>query len=600
LVKNVADDLKSFLATVAWCLSLSWKTSKFYTIIRMVADIAMPLLSITSAFIAKYLLDMLAGDLVVEDTQFTLLLLFAGLLTIALIVMISQNVAQYSQSMQDDMISREISLDMMQRTLVADLEFFDNPNYYDRLQSASQDAMAVSSILWNALSCISACVSFIGAFAVLYQSNPVYGLMMIGAAVPASIMSARYTKLLYMLSLDQVNEHRQMYYCQFLASDRAYAKDIRLFNAGARLKKRYKLIWRTLFNQKKIMTRKRFVMTGFLGILPEIVVVLIGIDIAFGVMNGINTVGDYALFTVMAGQLWGSINMFSNASLHIYDDKLKIENIKRLDAFQSRISDDSSESLTEIRSIVFDQVSFTYPGSTMSALSNISFALHKDEKIALVGLNGSGKSTLIKLLLRMYDPDSGVIRINNIDIRKYKLCDLRINFSVYFQETPNYNFTLSENFTIADHSWTDGEIKPQATEALKAVYGADILEKAQKGFNTSLTRQFDLDGMELSGGQHQKIALARTLYRKHTALILGEPSSNLDPKAEHEIFKSLKLLTKGKMTIFTSHRLSNVALADRILVLEKGKLVEDGTQDELLKNKQRYAELFKYQQEKYI
>lgn len=566
----------------------------------MVADIAMPLLSITSAFIAKYLLDMLAGDLVVEDTQFTLLLLFAGLLTIALIVMISQNVAQYSQSMQDDMISREISLDMMQRTLVADLEFFDNPNYYDRLQSASQDAMAVSSILWNALSCISACVSFIGAFAVLYQSNPVYGLMMIGAAVPASIMSARYTKLLYMLSLDQVNEHRQMYYCQFLASDRAYAKDIRLFNAGARLKKRYKLIWRTLFNQKKIMTRKRFVMTGFLGILPEIVVVLIGIDIAFGVMNGINTVGDYALFTVMAGQLWGSINMFSNASLHIYDDKLKIENIKRLDAFQSRISDDSSESLTEIRSIVFDQVSFTYPGSTMSALSNISFALHKDEKIALVGLNGSGKSTLIKLLLRMYDPDSGVIRINNIDIRKYKLCDLRINFSVYFQETPNYNFTLSENFTIADHSWTDGEIKPQATEALKAVYGADILEKAQKGFNTSLTRQFDLDGMELSGGQHQKIALARTLYRKHTALILGEPSSNLDPKAEHEIFKSLKLLTKGKMTIFTSHRLSNVALADRILVLEKGKLVEDGTQDELLKNKQRYAELFKYQQEKYI
>jgi len=162
----------------------------------------------------------------------------------------------------------------------------------------------------------------------------------------------------------------------------------------------------------------------------------------------------------------------------------------------------------------------------------------------------------------------------------------------------NYNFSLKENFTIADN--THEALDSAARRALTAAYAMDIWERATKGLDTSITRLFDPEGIELSGGQHQKLALARALYRKHTALILDEPSSNLDPKAEHEIFKALVNITNGKMTIFTSHRLSNVALADRILVLEKGRLVEDGTQEELLINRHRYAELFAYQQEKYI
>jgi len=206
--------------------------------------------------------------------------------------------------------------------------------------------------------------------------------------------------------------------------------------------------------------------------------------------------------------------------------------------------------------------------------------------------------------LRMYEPDAGVIYINDIDIKEYSLSALRRNFSVYFQDMCNYNFTLRENFTIAhspdyDDNAKHADINAQAISALKATYAYDILMKSPKGLDTSITRQFDVNGIELSGGQHQKIVLARALYREHTALILDEPSSNLDPKAEHELFKNLKTLTEGKMTIFTSHRLSNVSLADRILVLEKGRLIEDGTQEQLLKNKHRYAELYNYQRKKY-
>ena len=598
-MRNIEKGLHSFLSTVAWCLSFSWKSSKLYTILRIAADIVTPLLTIITAFVIKHLIDLLAGDWAVEDTQRTLLLLFAGLLVIALVRLISQKVTEYSQAMQDDILNGKISLEMMRRALSADLEFFDNPAYYDKLQVATRDSMAVPHILWNALSCISSSVSFTGAFIVLYQANPLYGVVMMAAAIPASIAAAKYTKLLYILSLEQINEHRQMYYCQYVASEKAFAQDMRLFGAGGRLRKRYRRIWSALFIKRRGMTRKRSILTGLLECLPEAVVIFIGVEIAFGVLEGRNTVGDYALFTGLAGQLWASISMFSQSSLQIYDNKLKIENIKQLDTFQNRVIDTGTKNLSQVQSITFETVSFTYPGAPVQALSEISFSLHKDEKVVLVGLNGSGKSTLIKLLLRMYEPDTGVIRINGLDIKEYKLHELRANFSVYFQEMQNYHFSLRENFSIADEGEADAKIDSLVKKAISAAYGDDILEKAKAGLDTSLTRQFDLDGIELSGGQHQKLALARTLYRKHTALILDEPSSNLDPKAEHEIFKALKSLTDGKMTIFTSHRLSNVTLADRILVLEKGRLVEDGTQEELLKNKQRYAELFQLQQEKY-
>ncbi|MCL2217146.1 MAG: ABC transporter ATP-binding protein/permease [Defluviitaleaceae bacterium] len=602
MMRDFIRTLPGFWATIRWCLALSWRSSKLYTIIRIVSDIITPLLTILAAFVGKHMIDLLSGApdapawLPQEQTA-ALLTLFTLLFSIAMVRVVSQKAVQYSQTMQTEMINGEIALNMMKRSLDADIEFFDNPTYYDRLQSASQDSMAVSHIVWSVLSCVSAAVSFIGAFAVLYSANPLYGLAMMVSAAPSSIAAAKYTKLLYILSLEQVNEHRQMYYAQHLASVKEYAQDMRLFGAGEWLRARYRGRWTQLFTKRRGMTRRRSVSTGLLACLPEVVVVFIGVDIAFGVLGGYNTVGDYALFTGLAGQLWMSISLFSSAALQIYDNRLKIENIKKLDDFTNRVADTGTLDLTRVESIAFEGVSFTYPAASVLALQDITFALHKKEKLVLVGLNGSGKSTLVKLLLRMYDPDVGMISVNGIDIREYKLAELRKNFSVYFQDMLNYNFTLRENFTIADDGQNDADAG--AHRALLAAYCGDILAKASRGLDTSLTRLYDPEGIEISGGQHQKLALARTLYRQHTALILDEPSSNLDPLAEHEIFEALKTLTEGKLTLFTSHRLANVVLADRIIVLEHGRIVEDGTQAALLKNQHRYAELFQLQRDKY-
>ena len=241
-MKNIIKSLPSFFATIKWCLNLSWRSSKFYTTIRIAADIITPLLAIVSAFVGKHMLDLLSGAWEVYDSYSTLALLFAALLAIAFTRMISRKTTGYSQAMQSEMINGQIAQDMMHRALSADLEYFDNPEYYDRLQSATQDSMAVSYILWNVLSCISAGVSFIAAFAVLYTAGPLYGLLMMAAAIPASIAAAKYTKILYMLSLEQINEQRQMNNIQSIATNRIYAQDMRLFNAADGLKDRYRRI----------------------------------------------------------------------------------------------------------------------------------------------------------------------------------------------------------------------------------------------------------------------------------------------------------------------------------------------------------------------
>ena len=184
-----------------------------------------------------------------------------------------------------------------------------------------------------------------------------------------------------------------------------------------------------------------------------------------------------------------------------------------------------------------------------------------------------------------------------MDIRNYTIRSLRQSFSVYFQDDPSYSFDLRENVSIADAERMEGDAA--ITRAIEDSGAGDILDKAPAGLDTFLTRLFDREGIELSGGQYQKLALARTFYRRHSALILDEPSSNLDPRAEHQLFERLRSFAQGKTVLFTSHRLTNVVLADRIVVLEHGEILEDGTQQELLAKNGRYAELFRYQQEQY-
>jgi ABC-type multidrug transport system fused ATPase/permease subunit len=592
--KNLSD----FFSATAYCLSLSWKSSRFYTIVRITGQILLSILTIAVSYIGKYIIDLLTGVWAPNDKKQMLFILFFCLLIVTVFRSLGQKVMLYCQSMQSDKINGYLSARMISQSLKADLEYIDNPKFHDKFTSTTRDLSMTAHILWNVLSCLSAMVSFLISFIILSRLSIFYGLIVIVAAIPSSIATAKYTKVLFDLSLEQLNGERKKSYYQSLAIDRNYAQDLRLFNAERYLRNRYTILWKKLFEEKKKITKIRTIFTCLLELLPELAVIIIGINIALGVMSGFNTVGDYSLYTSLISQLWAAISLLSSSALQIYDNQIKLINIKEFENFKNHVIETGNIRLERIDSITFDHVSFSYPGANFLALDDINIQLCCEEKVALVGLNGSGKSTLIKLLLRFYDPDAGAILINGINIKEYSLAELRSNFSVYFQEMQNYSFTLRDNFTISNQEIGDDDRIAQS--ALAKASCDDILRKVNGNLDTSITRLFDEEGVELSGGQHQKLALARAFFRRHTALILDEPSSNLDPKAEHMILQSLHTLTQGKMTIFTSHRLSNVFLSDRIIVLENGKIIEDGTQEELLKNKQRYSELFRYQQEKYI
>lgn len=589
--------LQSYTRVVFWCIPFSWKASPLYTMIRMMGTIILPLLTIVASFLGKEIIDLLAHTLDARGSIYSLLIPFFALLLVTLLRKATQSLMQYSQVVHNELISNKISLMVMSKSLDMDLEYFDNPEFRDKLASANQDSQAIASILWSVISAISAMITFISTFVIICQYNILFAFVLIVSAIPASVVTTVFTRTVYNLSIEQVNDKRKMHYTQGIVTDKSYAQEIRLYNIGNWLKQRYLSIWTTLFKQRKSLNKKMIVITSLLECLPEITIILISINVCVDILDGRSTIGDYSLYTGLLAQLWSAVFIVASTATEIYGNKLKIDNIQSLEKFTNHVLDDGHLRLDKVNSISFNHVTFSYPGSNQRALLDVTFQIQKNEKIALVGLNGSGKSTLIKLLLRMYEPDSGEILINGVDIRKYRILDLRSAFSVYFQNMRNFGFTLRENIALADLGQEPSDLLIDT--ALSNAHFKEILNSSPKRYDVSITRYFDPEGIELSEGQFQKLALSRVFFRRNTVLILDEPSSSLDPLSEKELFDSIKELSNDKITIFTSHRLSNVVLANRIIVLENGKMVEDGTHESLLKNNKRYSELFRYKNEKY-
>lgn len=595
--KGDIGKIKAFFSSFLFCLNLSWKSSNFYTIARLLCGIITPMCTLISTYVGKDIVNLLAGEGKESNKTFLLQLLLTLFLT-GVGISANQKLQQYLQTVHNEILTSHLSLYVIKKAVSLDLEYYDNPEYYDKLTAADRDSNAITYLLWNVISGVSYLITCIAAFLILSNTNWLYGIVILATAIPSSIAAARYTKTLYHLSLEQMNQEREKDYIKSVSVDQHHAKEIRLFQAGKFLLDTYKTLWEKVFVDRKRMIKSRSISTGLLDCIPQLVVILIEGNIAFQILDGHATVGDYVFYTGLIGQLWGAISMLSTNIVQIYDNQMRIQNFRSLEHVKNKLKDTGTCKLDKIETIEFEHIHFTYPGTNREVLSEVNFQISKGEKIALVGLNGSGKSTLIKLLLRYYDPDQGRIKINGIDLKEYQLEEVRRNFSVYFQDEANFSLSLWDNLTIADNTPRqnlDQEIKKAYLQA-----GCeDILKKATNGLEHYLTRIFQNDGLELSGGQFQKVAIARAFFRKHTALIMDEPSSSLDPMAEHKLFEVLKDFSKGKTTIFTSHRLSNVNLADRIIVLEYGKVIEIGTQEELLQNPKRYAELFQYQKEKF-
>ncbi|MDR2572249.1 MAG: ABC transporter ATP-binding protein/permease [Oscillospiraceae bacterium] len=593
---RIQTDVQVFKNALAYCIRLTWNTSPLYAIVRAFAYLANALLPFVSIYASKYLLDTLS-EAVNRDFNkaVTLLLIISATQIIRLLL---NRLNQYIQNIQSELISNKIRLTLMKKTMSMDMEYFDSPDYMDMLQAVTIDSIALQNIVWNMFTGASGLVSLLSAWIMISTQNWLYAFIVTIAAIPAAIMSQRYTNALYGWRISHTGEDRKMGYIQSLTNQRVFAGEIRLFNLKDYFINRYQNIWIHFISGRKKLMKKQLMSTMVTSLLPEICVFVILIQVVRGIFEGTNTVGDYTLYLGLLGTLTGSIMTAIDAIAAIYEDKLKVDTVSRFESRQNTVKDIGERDLSGDMEIEFIDVGFWYPNCEHYVLKNLSFRISSNEKICFIGVNGAGKSTIIKLLLRFYDVTEGQILINGHDIREYSLRSLRRCFSIFFQQYDKYAFSIRDNITISDIEKEDAS-DDHVKHALKQAGAVDLLNRAKSGLDTYLTRIFDNDGMETSGGESQKIALARAIYRDCSAIIFDEPSSSLDPISESELFEHMQSLFKDKTAIFTSHRMFIVHMADRIFYLENGKITEQGSHKELMEFAGQYAKLYILQADKY-
>jgi ATP-binding cassette, subfamily B, bacterial len=390
-----------------------------------------------------------------------------------------------------------------------------------------------------------------------------------------------------------------MNYLVTLLTTDSYAKEVKLFGLGRYFINRYRLIGEAYYGSQRRQVVRRY-LTGFAwGNLSTIVTSLTYLYVALKAIVGPLTLGDLTLYTTAAQSVQNSVQGILGGFSGMYEHNLYLSNLFELMEAKSAlpVSPTPVPVPQPLRGeIRFENVSFAYPGTTEQALTDVSFTLSPGETLAIVGRNGAGKTTLFKLICRLYDPAAGRILIDEVDIRDYDPAELRAQIGGMFQDYVTYQATAAENIGLGSlGSLADRTAIRRASQQA----GSDeLIEKLPEGYDTALGKWFDA-GVNLSGGEWQKVALARAFMRDARILLLDEPTSALDAQAEYDLFERLRSLTRGRSAVYISHRFSTVRRADRILFLEHGRLVEEGTHEQLMRLNGRYARLFRLQASAY-
>jgi ATP-binding cassette subfamily B protein len=400
----------------------------------------------------------------------------------------------------------------------------------------------------------------------------------------------------------QSPERRQMYYFNRVMSVDDFNKEVKLFNLGDFFIRRYHFLAEKFYEENKSVLTRRYLAGFFWTALTVAANSGIYLYVALQAVTRRITLGGLTLYTQSAIQTGQSFQGVLDGISNMYENNLFVNTLFEFLEYQPKIVSPENPYPVEPApgtkglDIEFRNVSFTYPDKEEPALKNVNFTIRAGEAIALVGRNGAGKTTLVKLLTRLYDPDEGEILIGGRNIKDYDLQELREQVGVIFQDYVNYYMSARENIGVGRIAEVENSelIKSAARKS-----GANaVIERLDDGYETMLGRWFN-EGVQLSGGEWQKVALARAFMRDARILILDEPTSSLDAQAEYEVFSHFRALTEGKTAIFISHRFSTVRLADRIFVIENGTIIENGSHKQLMELDGRYAELFNLQAEAY-
>ncbi len=498
-----------------------------------------------------------------------------------------------------DKYTRYISTQIMKHAAQLDLASYEDHEFYDKLDRARVQGTDRIGMIQSSGRLVQEVIMTASLAASIFFYSPWILLALIVCVVPAFLGETHFAFLGYSLNFNQTTAKREMEYLRILGGSKEGAKELKLFGLASHLVGRYTELSNELHRQTVNLQKRKLMMGAALTLLGTLGYYGTYAWVIYETVMGRLTLGT---LTFLAGAIGGAstnIQAIFTTFSSIADQALFLTDLLEFFQMKPRIVSKPG-ALPAPRPIrqgfEFKNVSFSYPGNPRPVLSDINFKLAPGERIALVGENGEGKTTIVKLLTRLYDVTSGQILLDGIDIREYDIEDLWREVGVIFQDFMRYEMTASENIAIGRIEERGNSFRIRAA-ALKSL-ADDVIHQLPKRYDQVLGSRFE-GGIELSGGQWQKVALARAYLRDAQLLILDEPTAALDARSEHEVFERFAELTANKMSLLISHRFSTVRMADRILVLEGGKIAEQGPHNQLVKDGGRYAEMFELQAANY-
>ena len=605
-IKEVPDYIKrltkSFLSRLFYIYGLVWETRPWILFSMVFMSVFNGVTPIIDAYIAKELLNLLFEAVSGKVNDFRAI---SGLLALQFGYMFVKRIINQLNNMlmkiTGELVSNHIRLKIIGKARTIDTASFDTPEFYQKLENANREAgNRPIQILNSTLGIMSTLISTFSFVTALVVISPIAPIIVVAMSIPSAIVHFVYRRKNADYLFRRSKERRKLNYFSNIMCSKDHVKEVRMFGMSDLLIGKYKEVFASYFGGLKKLIVSEGVWHIVLSVLTTAVNCALYILIASKVFSGELELGDYSFYTRALSQIASGVASLVSTTASIYEGTLFIDNMISFMNEEQHIVPRLSEPEHIKRGghvIEFRNVSFSYPGTEKKVIDNVSFTLNPRESVVLVGLNGAGKTTLLKLLTRLYDPTEGEILLDGVDLRDYDVAELYKMFGIIFQDFGKYAFTVRENISFGDLS------KPIDDE--RVAYAAsqsgakDFIERMPENYKTPLMRIFEEDGLELSGGQWQKLAIGRAFYSDADVMILDEPTAALDAMAEQEIYNEFDALSKNKTTIFVSHRLSSATKASKIIVLEYGKLIEEGNHAELMALHGRYYELFSTQASRY-
>ena len=592
LGEKISDGLR-----LSWrTLGLVWRTSRGATIALAVLTLMAALLPLGIAYAGKGIVDAVTAGSRGATVRWV---------AIELGVIVAQAMVQRGLGLVRALLGARLALDInamiLEKALTLELRHFEDGRFYDSLTRARREAsVRPLALVTEGFQLVQNTLTLVGYLALIVRYSPWAAAALLAAAVPAAVVEMVFSRSAFRLRNWRSPESRQLNYLEYVLANDGHVKEVKLFGLGKMLLGRYRALGDKFHREDRTLAMRRAVWAFALSLVGTGAFYACYAGMAIAAALGAITLGTMTLYLVAFRQGQQAFQSVLSAIGGIYEDTLYMSNLFEYLAIPTNDAvpvpvpaPDAAE-----RGIRFDDVGFKYPNSDEWALRHVSIFVPAGQSVALVGQNGAGKTTLIKLLTRLYDPSEGRILLDGKDLREWDPKVLRARFGVIFQDFNEYQLDVRDNVAVGslDHFEDGGRVE----RAVDRGGAREVVGGLPEGLGTKLGK-WAHDGQELSGGQWQKIALSRAFMREEAdILVLDEPTAALDAEAEHAVFERFRTLAAGRTTLLISHRFSTVRMADRILVLEGKRVLEDGSHAELLARNGRYAHLFRLQAEGYL